>query len=80
MNDTEINAVAQGIMLYLMKECTETSGALAVILCLTLLFYEKAKIPDVDFTIEEFAQKFSADMIAHWKSRTIATKGTETVQ
>jgi hypothetical protein len=80
MNDTEINAVAQGIMLYLMDQCKETSDALAVILCLVLLFYEKAKIPDVDFTIEEFAQKFSADMITHWKLRTITTKGTETVQ
>lgn len=80
MNDTEINAMAQGIMLYLMKECKETTDALAVILCLILLFYEKAKMPTADFTIEEFAQRFGKDMIAHWNTRTIASKGTETVQ
>jgi hypothetical protein len=80
MNDTEINSIAQGMMLYLMDQCKEPIDALSVILCMTLLFYEKAKMPEVEFTIDDFASRFSSDMINHWKSRTITSKGTETVQ
>lgn len=80
MTDTEINAMAQGIVLYLMDQCKDPIDTLSVILCIILLFYEKAKAPEADFTIEEFAKTLSRDMIKHWNTRTVATKGTETVQ
>ena len=80
MTDAEINAMAQGMMLYLMEQCPDTMDTLAVIVCMTLLYYEKAKRPDVDFPIEEYAKGFSVDIVQFWKSRTVINKGEDTIQ
>ena len=79
MNDTEINGMAQGIMMYLQQQC-DPIDCLAVLICLILLYYERAKQPDVNFTIEEFAEQFSRDIAHHWKTRSIPVEGTDTVQ
>lgn len=80
MDDSEINSIAQGILLYLINQCKDPLDALSVILCLVLCYYEKAKAPNTDYSIEDFAKQFSGDMVTHWKTRTITAQGTDTVQ
>jgi hypothetical protein len=80
MNDIEINSIARGTFMYLVDQCKDPLDALSVILCLVLLFYERAKVPDADFTIEEFAGRFHNDMVVHWKARTPTSEGTGTIQ
>jgi hypothetical protein len=80
MNDVEINGIAQGIMLYLQEQCPEPMDALAVILCLVLTYYERAKKPEADFPITDFAKQFGEDMVTHWNTRRSVVEGTETMQ
>lgn len=73
MNDEEINAMAMGIFMYLKKECKDPVNALAVILCLVLIYYEQAKDPTKDYPIEDFAKSFGNDIVIHWATRTSET-------
>ena len=79
MNDTEINATAQGILMYLRQQCGDPLDALAVIICLFLIYYEQQRRDD--FTIEEYVEKIGRDIIKFWNMRTKPTaEGMETIQ
>ena len=81
MTDQEIDAMAQGIFMYLVEHCKVPVDALGVIICITLKYYDAASNPECSLTIEEFSKRYERDLVEIWKHRTIINEGkTETLQ